>query len=65
MSMKTKELLLTATLGILCLGVNAQLPYQNPKLSFEERAQDLLSRLTLEEKASLMCDISPAIPRLS
>ncbi|MBP7359191.1 MAG: glycoside hydrolase family 3 C-terminal domain-containing protein [Prevotella sp.] len=62
--MKTKELLLTATLGILCLGVNAQLPYQNPKLSFEERAQDLLSRLTLEEKASLMCDISPAIPRL-
>src|SRR5574344_1606539 len=64
MSMKTKELLLTATLGILCLGVNAQLPYQNPKLSFEERAQDLLSRLTLEEKASLMCDISPAIPRL-
>ncbi|MFL9843580.1 xylan 1,4-beta-xylosidase [Flavobacterium rhizosphaerae] len=41
-----------------------QLPYQNPGLSFEERAKDLISRLTLEEKASLMFDQSPAIPRL-
>jgi len=41
-----------------------QLPYQNPKLSSGERAKDLLSRLTLEEKAILMCDISDAIPRL-
>ncbi len=41
-----------------------QYPYQNPKLSSEERAKDLLSRLTLEEKAILMCDISDAIPRL-
>jgi len=44
--------------------VNGQLPYQNPALSSEERAKDLLSRLTLEEKASLMFDQSPAIPRL-
>ena len=41
-----------------------QLPYQNPSLSFEVRAKDLLSRLTLAEKASLMFDQSPAIPRL-
>ena len=41
-----------------------QLPYQNPNLSSEERAKDLISRLTLEEKASLMCDVSEAIPRL-
>lgn len=40
------------------------LPYQNPKLSSEERAKDLISRLTLEEKVSLMCDQSEAIPRL-
>lgn len=40
------------------------LPYQNPNLSSEERAKDLLSRLTLEEKAALMCDQSDAIPRL-
>jgi len=41
-----------------------QLPYQNPNLSSEERAKDLISRLTLEEKATLMCDVSDAIPRL-
>ena len=45
--------------------VTAQtLPYQNPNLSARERAQDLCSRLTLEEKAQLMLDESPAIPRL-
>ena len=42
----------------------AQLPYQNPKLSSEDRAKDLINRLTLTEKATLMCDISEAIPRL-
>jgi len=42
----------------------AQLPYQNPALSSEARAQDLISRLTLDEKASLMFDQSPAIPHL-
>lgn len=41
-----------------------QLPYKNPNLSFEERAKDLVSRLTIEEKAALMCDQSDAIPRL-
>ena len=45
--------------------VKAQtLPYQNPNLSAKERAIDLCSRLTLEEKAKLMLDESPAIPRL-
>jgi beta-glucosidase len=39
-------------------------PYQNPKLSSAARAKDLVSRLTLEEKALLMQDQSPAIPRL-
>jgi len=41
-----------------------KLPYQNPNLSSAERAKDLISRLTLEEKALLMQDQSPAIPRL-
>ena len=41
-----------------------QLPYQNPNLSAKERAVDLCGRLTLEEKAMLMLDESPAIPRL-
>jgi beta-glucosidase len=39
-------------------------PYQNSKLSSEARAKDLIARLTLEEKALLMQDQSPAIPRL-
>ena len=51
----------------LCAGssVSAQTyPYQNPNLSARERAIDLCSRLTLDEKAKLMLDESPAIPRL-
>jgi len=40
------------------------LPYQDPNLSAHDRAVDLCSRLTLEEKAQLMLDESPAIPRM-
>ena len=50
-----------------CAGLTAsaqKLPYQNPNLSAKERAIDLCGRLTLEEKAMLMLDESPAIPRL-
>jgi beta-glucosidase len=39
-------------------------PFQDPGLSSEERAKDLISRLTLSEKAGLMCDESEAVPRL-
>ena len=60
-----KRKLTFAILSILAMGVNAQvLPYQNPNLSAEERAADLTNRLTLQEKALLMIDRSPAIPRL-
>lgn len=38
--------------------------YLNEELSFEERARDLVSRMTLEEKVSQMLHSSPAIPRL-
>ena len=50
-----------------CAGLSASAqtyPYQNPNLSAKERAVDLCGRLTLEEKAMLMLDESPAIPRL-
>lgn len=40
------------------------MPYQDTSLSAEQRAEDLLSRLTLEEKVALMQNASPAIPRL-
>src|SRR4030042_4812869 len=39
-------------------------PFQDPSLSSEDRAKDLISYLTLEEKVTLMCDQSDAIPRL-
>ena len=53
------------TLCWMALSATAQnLPYQNPSLSAHERAVDLCSRLTIEEKAQLMLDESPAIPRL-
>ena len=42
----------------------SQPKYKNPNLSAHERAVDLCSQLTLEEKAKLMLDESPAIPRL-
>ena len=55
----------TITLCLLALSTSAQeYPYKNPNLSALERAKDLCSRLTLEEKAKLMLDESPAIPRL-
>lgn len=38
--------------------------YLNPEYSFEERAKDLVSRMTLEEKVSQMLHSSPAIERL-
>ena len=39
-------------------------PFQNPDLSIEERAADLVSRLTLEEKVSQMLNNTPAIEQL-
>ena len=58
---------LLSIISFFCAGLSLSaqnFPYQNPELSAKERAQDLCSRLTLEEKAMLMLDESPAIPRL-
>jgi beta-glucosidase len=45
-------------------GFTQILPYRDPSLSPRERAKDLVGRLTLEEKASLMLDESAAVPNL-
>ncbi|MEM9917323.1 MAG: glycoside hydrolase family 3 C-terminal domain-containing protein [Bacteroidota bacterium] len=56
-------------LGLLLL-VNSGLaqsykfPYQNPDLSIEKRVDDLISRMTLEEKVNQLMYNAPAIERL-
>ena len=60
-----KKMFLAILLVSLTAELTAQtLPYKDASLSARERAIDLCSRLTLEEKAQLMLDESPAIPRL-
>ena len=61
-----KKLITICLLATVCVlpALSQTLPYQNPQLTAEQRADDLLKRLTLEEKVSLMMDTSPAINRL-
>ncbi|HYM93514.1 MAG TPA: glycoside hydrolase family 3 N-terminal domain-containing protein [Chitinophagaceae bacterium] len=40
-------------------------PFLNPDLSIEERVNDLVGRMTLDEKISQMMNAAPAIPRLN
>ncbi|HKN76461.1 MAG TPA: glycoside hydrolase family 3 C-terminal domain-containing protein [Candidatus Acidoferrum sp.] len=42
----------------------ADAPYLNPKLPVQQRVDDLISRMTLEEKVDQLGHIAPAIPRL-
>ena len=44
---------------------SANPPYLNPQLSPEQRATDLVGRMTLAEKASEMQNNSAAVPRLN
>lgn len=39
-------------------------PFQNTSLGFEARVNDLVGRLTLEEKVAQMLNATPAVPRL-
>ena len=65
LSFKWGKMKTAIAVSFLALTATAQtLPYQNPNLTARERAKDLCSRLTLDEKAQLMLDESPAIPRL-
>lgn len=55
---------ITLLLTFLIFYVNAQEAFKNSSLSFDQRVEDLLSRLTLEEKIALMQDVSTPIKRL-
>jgi beta-glucosidase len=61
----TSQTIIILFISIYC---NAQTKekyaFQNSGLSFEERVNDLVRHLTLEEKVSQMLNASPAIPRL-
>src|SRR5215471_20628532 len=68
-SLSLRRLALTiAAVSLLhasCIAQSAgSLPYQDPSLPMQQRAQDLVSRMTLEEKAAQMVNTAPAIPRL-
>ena len=57
-------LLLVSTLQNAGAQTAESLPYLNPQLSPEQRATDLVRRMTLAEKASEMQNNSAAVPRL-
>ena len=58
-----RTLFLFCTLSLLLItGCNRS--YTNSSLSPEERAEDLVKRLTLEEKVQLMMDVSAPVERL-
>jgi beta-glucosidase len=42
----------------------ANIPFRNPDLPIDQRVDDLVSRMTLDEKIGQMMNAAPAIPRL-
>lgn len=45
--------------------VGAQtLPFRDPSLDVEQRVSDLIARMTLEERAAMMSNATPGVPRL-
>ncbi|MFP5249901.1 MAG: glycoside hydrolase family 3 protein, partial [Acidobacteriota bacterium] len=57
--------LLFAASSVCAMGQSARpLPYLDPSLTPQQRAADLVSRLTLDEKVAEMTNSSAAIPRL-
>jgi beta-glucosidase len=60
-------LLVLALLSFTCLWAqnSEQAPYMNPALPAEQRAADLVHRMTVEEKVSQLVNQARAIPRLN
>jgi beta-glucosidase len=62
---------MSGAVALLCVALGGAsgrcqptLPYQNPALTPEQRAADLVGRMTLEEKVSQTMNAAAAIPRL-
>jgi len=64
LSISILMLLFAATVNITAQQVPYQFPFRNPSLTLEERVNDLVSRMTLKEKADQLVYTAPAIPRL-
>jgi len=66
--MKIRHIFLSLFLllpALWCVQLMAQsYPFQNPDLPIDQRVNDLVSRLTLEEKVNQMINTAPAIERL-
>mgnify|MGYP003623243154 CR=1 FL=1 len=50
--------------GLSACGQKYEYPFQDPDLPIDERVENLLSLLTIEEKAGLMVNSSKPVPRL-
>jgi beta-glucosidase len=66
---KTFSILFVLIITTLTFTAGAQqstnsFPFRNPALPLEERVNDLVSRMTLQEKADQLLYTAPAIPRL-
>jgi beta-glucosidase len=66
---RKSAVLLVTVFSVFCQNLLAQQssdrpPYKDPSLPIEQRANDLVSRMTLEEKASQYTHAAGAIPRL-
>jgi beta-glucosidase len=69
--MKPKLIKGTITIALMCFaatgfsqGQKYKFPFQDPNLTFDQRVEDLVSRMTLEEKVAQMLNKAPAIKRL-
>jgi beta-glucosidase len=60
----TTAAIATLTVAALTFAAEPKPPYLDPTLPLEARAHDLVARMTLEEKASMMENTTPGVPRL-
>src|SRR5215831_8627178 len=64
-----RAVIIAATITLLCFSLagqtdNSAPKFRNPKVPLQERVDDLVGRLTLEEKVAQMMHTAPAITRL-
>jgi beta-glucosidase len=64
MSKKLALLLMAVPIGVVLGQQGERPPYLNPALPVDQRVDDLVSRMTVEEKAAQFSSTAPAIPRL-